>query len=196
MRTGVSLTHRLPQLCQSAAADPPPLHFKYRDLRPLFMTESVRHSAHDADPPDVSDADKQRSRNHHGLVLAMCAAVVGLACVLRVTADQRVEFVGFEGVPLPRACISRTVFHVDCPGCGLTRSFIHLAAGRVDQSWSVNRVGWLLFIVLMIQFPYRISAIMRLRSDRPEFLPGSSTLVWAVLIAALIGNWLCKVSGI
>jgi len=160
------------------------------------MTESVRHSAPAADPPDVSAAVKQQFRNDHCLVLAACAVVLGLACVLRVTADQRVEFVGFEGVPMPPACISRTVFHVDCPGCGLTRSFIHLAAGRVAESWSVNRVGWLLFIVLLIQFPYRIWAIMRLRSGRPALLPGSSTLVWAALIAALIGNWLCKVSGL
>lgn len=32
-------------------------------------------------------------------------------------------------------CLFKTVFHVDCPGCGFQRSFIALLKGNISQSF-------------------------------------------------------------
>jgi hypothetical protein len=147
-----------------------------------------------------SDRRKRQSRkiqwrNHHRMMLAICGAVVVLSFALRVKPDQRVEFFFLPGSPLPESCMSRTLFHTDCPGCGLTRSFIHLAAGRTGQSWSTNRVGWLLAIAVLLQFPYRIAALKSVAADQPPPFWKWHATFSGVLIVALVGNWLFNITG-
>ncbi len=54
---------------------------------------------------------------------------------------------------LPEICMLHTRFGVDCPGCGLTRSFIHLAHGNLHTAWTLNPVGLLLFTFIASQVP-------------------------------------------
>lgn len=138
---------------------------------------------------------QQKRRNHHLLLLSLYTIVMVLAFSLRVRSDQRVEFFFLPDVALPESCISRTVFKTDCPGCGLTRSFIHLAAGNAADSWSANRVGWLLLLAVLIQFPYRIMALRNLREGSAPPLARWHTPFSGFLIAALIANWLLKTTG-
>jgi hypothetical protein len=151
------------------------------------------------DPGDVETTDPDRGRrkwrNHHRVMLAICGAVVVLAFVLRVKPNQRVEFFFLSGTALPESCMSRTLFNSDCPGCGLTRSFIHLAAGRIGQSWDTNRVGWLLLIAVLLQFPYRIAALRNVAVDQTPPFQKWHAAFSGVLIVALVGNWLCKLLG-
>jgi hypothetical protein len=120
-------------------------------------------------------------------MLALCAGVLILAAVLEVRPGGR----GLQAGPLPlpmQACLSKAWFGWDCPGCGLTRSFIHLAHGRWGESLRYHRVGWLLFAALLFQFPWRG---WRLRRGRPY---SPAAMRWAlrggvVLIVSLIGNW-------
>lgn len=128
-------------------------------------------------------------------MLAICGSVLALAFVLRVMPDQRVEFVFLRGSPLPESCLSRTLFNVNCPGCGLTRSFIHLAAGRVGDSLSANRVGWLLLIAVLIQIPYRLAALKCVEAHQPPPLKKWHAIFSGVLIVALVGNWLFQIAG-
>ncbi len=95
---------------------------------------------------------------------------------------------------LPSIYGSRLLFGVECPGCGLTRSFVALAAGDFQDSLRFNRVGWLLALTVVVQIPYRIFALRELRHRVVE-------RIWPVwfgyfLIAALVGNWLLKVVGV
>ena len=90
--------------------------------------------------------------------------------------------------PLPESCPARSLLHIECPGCGLTRSFIHLAHGDWRASWNVHRVGWFLALAVVLQIPYRLVA---LRSD--SGLPlGTSfpKLFGTLLIVLLLVNWL------
>ncbi len=94
---------------------------------------------------------------------------------------------GLSQHPLPPSCVTQSAFGVKCPGCGLTRSFIHLAHGRWTAAWSVHRLGWLVFGAALLQVPYRLSCIYR---DEPPFA-GSRVPTWFswLIIALLIGNW-------
>ena len=102
-------------------------------------------------------------RRRHWQILWLCAGILVASAVLGVRHDGRVVIPGLPDHPLPGTCISQHVLGVDCPGCGLTRSFVHLAHGRWDAAWSVHRLGWLAFLAVAIQVPYRLLLIRRAR---------------------------------
>jgi uncharacterized protein DUF2752 len=104
-----------------------------------------------------------RKRQHHRFYLWFAAVVVGLAFSLTVRDDQRVALRPLPYIALPESCPSKIYFGIDCPGCGLTRSFIHLAAGNLAASFSTHRVGWLMALAVLCQFPYRWFVLRKLR---------------------------------
>lgn len=123
-------------------------------------------------------------------MLGLSVAVIVLACLLSVRGDQRVEFGAFHGWPIPELCQSKALFGVDCPGCGLTRSFIYLAHGDFTASFHRHRLGWLLALVVVVQVPYRVWAI---RSGNAA--PLGTKLPWAgmwTIMLLLIANWIAK----
>lgn len=123
------------------------------------------------------------------LILTTAAGV--LALLLRIDASGGV---GIGGLNLPPLCGSRAIFDVECPACGLTRSFVLLAHGRWAEAWAVHRVAWVVALALLVQIPYRILALAR-RQPLPlgRWLPAA--FGWSV-IALLIGNWLLRQCGI
>ena len=50
------------------------------------------------------------------------------------------------GAPLSSPCLSRALFHVDCPFCGMTRSFVALAHGRLGAALDFHPAGPRLFV--------------------------------------------------
>ena len=130
-------------------------------------------------------------RLHHQTMLAIAAAVVLLAFALHVRQDQRVEFRFLPGWPLPQSCTSQAFFGIDCPGCGLTRSLIYAARGQWADSFQMHRLGGLMAIAVLVQFPYRLCAL----SGCARFLHESSIpkLFGYSLIGLLIANWMVSV---
>ncbi|MBN1911354.1 MAG: DUF2752 domain-containing protein [Pirellulales bacterium] len=83
------------------------------------------------------------------------------------------------------------MFGVSCPGCGLTRSLIHLAHGRWRESFETHRLGWFLALAVLLQFPYRLLGLRH-----PNHMPlGRYVPVWFghTLILLLIVNWILLV---
>jgi hypothetical protein len=114
-----------------------------------------------------------------------------LSVLFNVSTDQRIEIRGLPGIPLPETCWSRSVFGVKCPGCGLTRSIVYLAHGDWRASWEMHRVGFVMALVILAQFPYCIAGL-RYRMDYPLGRTFASIVAWG-LILLLIGNWLYDV---
>lgn len=128
-------------------------------------------------------------KRHRHMLLVTCLVVV-LAFLLDIRSDQRVHVRGLSDYALPPTCFSYVWFQVECPGCGLTRSFILLAAGDFAASFERHRIGWLLAAAFLIQFPYRIIA---LRGKRLSPLGQRIPRIFGYgLLVALIGNWLLK----
>jgi Protein of unknown function (DUF2752) len=133
------------------------------------------------------------STRPHRVVLAIACAVWLLAFLLRELPDGRIAVRGFPQFPLPQVCASRAWLGLRCPGCGLTRSIIHLAEGDWQASWHDHRLGALLAIVIALQIPYRLYAILH-RPGRPLVSTFWLTAIGYALVAVLVANWLVEVA--
>lgn len=132
-------------------------------------------SACGADFPPISELRRERAGSsradrdawkRHVAALAIASGVVLVACALEVREPDRVAFRWAPQRPLPHLCLSRVLLQHECPACGLTRSFSYLAAGDWARSFRAHCCGWLLALVVVLQIPYRLWALVRLRRNR------------------------------
>lgn len=121
--------------------------------------------------------------DRHRSMLIISLIVLALSFVISI----REAHVSWLNIDLPVLCGSRALFDVECPGCGLTRSFVALADGNWASSFEYHRVGWLMFLAVLLQVPYRAYRLWQLRAEVLE--PQWPRYFGYLLIAALIGNW-------
>lgn len=88
------------------------------------------------------------------LVGPLC--VMLLAATMSVGPGRRVSLPGFGQIP--ETCTLHTQLGIDCPGCGLTRGFIHLAHGRVLAAWSLNPIAPFMFAYVAWQIPLALAS--------------------------------------
>ena len=142
------------------------------------------------DQPMTEPQQTEALVRRHREMLWIASIVVVLALLFQVRADDKVIVTGMDGLPLPPSCASQSLFGVKCPGCGLTRSFVHLAHGNWTDSLASHRLGWLLATMLLLQFPYRIVALRQ--AGHSPLGTRFPQIIGYLLIAALIGNWLLE----
>jgi len=137
----------------------------------------------------VPSSDARQSR--HRTMFIIACVVVALSLLFHVREDQRIEFSWFPGLPLPETCWSRSLFGAKCPGCGLTRSLVFLAHGDWRASLAMHRLGIVMALAILAQFPYCAVGIFY-KKDYPLGRRFASVFAWG-LISLLIGNWLFDV---
>lgn len=143
----------------------------------------------------IHDGSRSKSERqlHHGLILLSGIVVLTLAASLRVRGDREVV-VPVWNKPLPSFCLARRLLGLDCPGCGLTRSFICLAHGEIVTACRHNPAAVWLFPLVVLQIPLRTLQIWRIRHGLREWNSTSwSWFVWPFL-AILIGQWFIKIA--
>jgi hypothetical protein len=128
---------------------------------------------------------------YHRQMLAIACVVWVLAFLLVEVPGGRIAVRGIPWFPLPETCTSRTWLGVKCPGCGLTRSIIHMAEGDWRASWHAHRLGILMCLVIAFQVPYRLLSIRR--PERPLIAARWQAVLGYALIALLVANWLVEV---
>lgn len=55
-----------------------------------------------------------------------------------------------DGTPLGVLCWLHAAFGIDCPMCGMTRSFVALAHGRLEDAFEFHPAGPLLFVAMAV----------------------------------------------
>jgi len=124
-------------------------------------------------------------RRRHREVLLAALAVIALSFLLVIRPDGRVAFRAAEHYAVPETCVAHALLGVDCPMCGLTRSFIELARGDWRASLGFHRLGWMVALAVLLQVPYRSACLFGGRS-----LGRAPAAAFACgLAAALLLNW-------
>lgn len=94
---------------------------------------------------------------------------------------------------LPETCGSKRSLGLECPGCGLTRSFILSAHGQWATAFAVHPFGMLGFLGLVALIPVRLWQAVRLLTGKPALATGSAELTLLVGLAiGTIGWWIGK----
>jgi len=141
-------------------------------------------------PPGPADDGPVQRRTHRN-VLLISLAIVAASLLLRVTDDRQGLALGSPGANrLPGMCLTRAIARIDCPGCGITRSFVAAAHGDLASAFALHRLGPALFLLVLVQIPLRAYALAR-RIDRPlglESVLGGRVLGGAIVVA-LFANW-------
>lgn len=100
------------------------------------------------------------------------AWLVGLALIVLAAALLQYEPPAIVRLPwlqtaLPETCGMQRNFGIDCPGCGLTRSFILAAHGRWQEALIMHPAGTLAFAFLLLLIPLRIYQGIRIQIGKP-----------------------------
>lgn len=142
-------------------------------------------------------ADRPRLLDFDWLLwLVASGGVLLLAAVLEFR-PPRTIVVPILDLHLPQMCSAQRMFSIDCPGCGLTRSFVLAAHGELGQAFAVHPVGTLFFILLVLQIPWRLW--QGLQTYRRRRVWRSGRLEWgtgAILLFAAFLWWTLKSTGL
>ena len=91
----------------------------------------------------------------------LLAGIVVLASFVLTTDSNQVFFFGKA---LPGACAFESFFGLRCPGCGLTRSFVHTAHLNIGEAFRLHPLGPIGFLAIAAQIPWRLH---KLKSEAP-----------------------------
>jgi len=95
----------------------------------------------------------KRHSNHrvlHYIILGLCLLI--LAAVLTAAyLDPVFRFITRDPSGPFGICIFKNITGYDCPGCGLTRSFLCIARGDFTRSLHYHAFGVVLFVYLCLQ---------------------------------------------
>lgn len=89
----------------------------------------------------------RRGRTFDLGLAALATAQLGAAAWLTNAGDQ-VAFA--NGTPIGGLCLFRSVVDVECPFCGMTRSFVALAHGHLGAALTFHPAGPLLFAAMVL----------------------------------------------
>lgn len=127
----------------------------------------------------------------HAGFLLLAVFVVTMSISMRVPGEERVYLPGLNE-PLPGMCMSKNISGVDCPGCGLTRSFISLGHGQIIRAWQFNPSGLALYLFVIAQIPWRVIQLLRLKLGYGELWVGKFNWLLWLIAGFMFVQWLVR----
>ena len=151
-------------------------------------------SIQEATPETAQPAPPRRARprpliRHHVVFLVMCSAAIFGAFYFGINRSDHIA-TPWLNIQLPSVCQFRNVTGLDCPGCGLTRAFVSIAHGRFAEAFTYNGASLLVFAFVLLQIPYRIAQIWRIRNGQEElFWPRTTNVILFIVAGAMFVQW-------
>ena len=133
----------------------------------------------------------------HALILALCCCAILGSFMLRPSTHGGLELPAIfsgGGFQLPNTCMSRRMFGIPCPGCGLTRGFVSLSRGRVVEAFRLNPMSPILFALCLFQIPYRILCLFGMWEKNSSWAGIKRRLdsLVAPILIALVATWVIR----
>jgi hypothetical protein len=133
------------------------------------------------------DAELGDRGTHLMYLVFLTIAILGPSLL---TFDPTVgEQVQIGSMAVPSTCPSQALFHVQCPGCQLTRSFILITHGRLRDAIRFHRMGIPLYLFFAGQAVLRVYGLKRGDRPFPRWLLQSHHYLALAMIVLLILNW-------
>jgi hypothetical protein len=88
----------------------------------------------------------------------------------------------------PDLCVFHRLTGLDCPGCGMGRSLILLAQGRLQDSWTMHPFGILFFLWMMGWAILPREYWLRWKRDQHAVALWAPTLVLVLLMLRWVGH--------
>lgn len=146
---------------------------------------------------DVMSTCQQRGRIESLWILALALTAIVGSFVLDLSPEGviyiNLHHLGWK-FQLPETCMSRRIFGVSCPGCGLTRSFVAIAHGEFYLAARANPMGPGLFVLCWLQVPYRVLRYLGYGMSVDEggrLSRAADWIIWIILFG-LIFAWLSR----
>ena len=136
-------------------------------------------------------------RTDHLWILAIAALAIAGSFLLRLS-DEGIIVLPIPGLsvtkPLPQTCLSRSIFGVSCPGCGLTRSFVAIGHGDLHAALLANPIGPAIYLLCLLQAPYRLVEYFGVGRSNAWWttITGRMDLVIWALVVALLVQWVVR----
>jgi len=130
-----------------------------------------------------------------GLIIAWIAIAIILVAFVRASRFEspRSVYLPLATEALPDLCTFRNLFAIDCPGCGMTRSFILTSRFRLADAWTMNPAGTLAFASIVLSIPWRITQWIMLTRGRPIQSTAPLEVGWLTMITlVMMVNWAWK----
>ncbi|HEY0073714.1 MAG TPA: DUF2752 domain-containing protein [Abditibacteriaceae bacterium] len=132
-------------------------------------------------------------RNERRSLLLICGAILFLSSALGINQSGRVYLPPFEQFGLPAMCATKVLFHLDCAGCGITRSLVSIGHGNWRAGLAFHPAGLAVYGFLWAQVLFQVIALQRLRrgqsSAQNRFLSWYFYLLLAMFFATGISRF-------
>lgn len=95
------------------------------------------------------------------ILLILSSVILGAAATMTMLTSA-----GYSPLPAQNFCWSQLLLGKECPGCGLSRSFIATALGDLPGAFKLNPIGPLLLAILVVILVTRVAKWSGLRWPR------------------------------
>ncbi len=129
--------------------------------------------------PTTNNPASNSARIVNAASLLAGAALAASAVISRVT------------LPMP-PCFFKLMFHLPCPGCGMTRSWIALWHGNLPLSFRYHPLGLPLFLCafgVCLLALFRLTGLVRKSDGKPV----SPVVIW-YSTAAMLSVWVMRLA--
>lgn len=117
-------------------------------------------------PQDLPLVERARRRDQQSDAMMLLVAIgIVVASIVLTPSESVLTLFGWEVPPL---CVFKNLTGMDCPGCGLTRSFTYMGHLAVRTAFDRHWLGPALYALVAAQIPFRA---WRIWTRRQSALP-------------------------
>lgn len=93
-------------------------------------------------------------------------------------------------IKLPPSCLSEQLFGSECPGCGLTRSFVLFTHGHFKEAWKIHRLGPLIYLFFIWLAAFKIYCLCNPGKKLKPLTAELQFILPFTLLCLIFINWL------
>ncbi|MBF0106116.1 MAG: DUF2752 domain-containing protein [Deltaproteobacteria bacterium] len=97
-----------------------------------------------------------------------------------------------DQLPHHSLCVYKSIFKMDCLGCGLTRAFLLIPRGEILQAVRLNAGAPILYILFIFYLVRSIKLKFNLISKNHEYPKGFYAFVAGLCMVLMTGHWFYK----